>query len=128
MTTESRREMEALANQRFQLREQKRELEAAVRDIEEELAENEQVLLAFAEELGLDKFSVGKLTFSVSNNVVGNVTDWDQVYAFIKEHDAFHLIQRRLANAAYKEILETGDELPGVEPFVKRSLNMRKSA
>lgn len=128
MTTESRREMEALANQRFQLREQKRELEAAVRDIEEELAENEQVLLAFAEELGLDKFSVGKLTFSVSNNVVGNVTDWDQVYAFIKEHDAFHLIQRRLANAAYKEILETGDGLPGVEPFVKRSLNMRKSA
>ena len=128
MTTESRREMEALANQRFQLREQKRELEAAVRDIEEELAENEQVLLAFAEELGLDKFSVGKLTFSVSNNVVGYITDWDQVYAFIKEHDAFHLIQRRLANAAYKEILETGDGLPGVEPIVKRSLNMRKSA
>lgn len=128
MTTESRREMEALANQRFQLREQKRELEAAVKGIEEELAENEQALLAFADELGLDKFAVGKLTFSVSTNVVGNVTDWDQVYAFVKEHDAFHLIQRRLANAAYKEILETGDGLPGVEPFVKRSLNMRKSA
>lgn len=116
-----------LANRRDALRDRKRELEAEVKVIDKELAENELLIIEKLDGMGVNKFAVGKLSFSISENIVGNVEDWDQVYAYIKDNDAFHLVQRRLANAAYKELLDMGDELPGVAPFTKRSLNFRKT-
>lgn len=120
--------LDLLANLRDELREEKRDLEARIKVIDGLLDDNEQEILAIAGELGLDRFAVGKLSFSVSRNVVGNVTDWDQVWDYILTNQATHLVQRRLSNAAYKELLDTEGEMPGVEPFTKISLNMRKSA
>lgn len=92
------------------------------------LAENEDAILEQLDAQGVTRSGVGPYSMSISTSVVGNVTDWDATYAYIHEHEAFHLLQRRLANAAYAEILEGGDTLPGVEPFEKRSLNFRKSS
>jgi hypothetical protein len=128
MTTTTKQRLDDLATERDRLREAKRELETQVKDLDAQLAGNETDIIDIADEMGLDRFAVGKLTFSISSNVVGNVEDWDAVHAYIKENDAFYLLQRRLSNAPYKEILDSGESLPGVVPFTKRSLNMRKSA
>lgn len=117
-----------LANDRDVLRERKRELEAEVKLLDQALAANELAIIERLDEMGVSRFAVGKLSFSISENTVGNVEDWDQVYAYIRDNNAFHLVQRRLANAAYKELLDMGDSLPGVVPFNKRSLNFRKGA
>lgn len=117
-----------LANDRDTLRERKRELEAEVKLLDQALAANELAIIERLDEMGVNKFAVGKLSFSISENTVGNVEDWDQVYDYIKANNAFHLVQRRLANAAYGELLDMGDSLPGVVPFNKRSLNFRKGA
>lgn len=117
-----------LANRRDALRDRKRELEAEVKVIDKELAANELAIIERLDEMGVSRFAVGKLSFSISENTVGNVEDWDQVHAYIRDNNAFHLVQRRLANAAYKELLDMGDSLPGVVPFNKRSLNFRKGA
>ena len=117
-----------LATRRDELRERKRELEAEVKVLDQALAANEQEIIERLDDMGVNKFAVGKLSFSISENIVGNVEDWAQVYDYIKGNSAFHLIQRRLANAAYKELLDMGDELPGVVPFTKRTLNFRKGA
>jgi hypothetical protein len=128
MTTTTKQRLDDLATQRDALREQKRGLEAQVKDIDAALAGNETDIIEIADEMGLDRFAVGKLTFSISSQVVGNVEDWDQVHEYIRENNAFYLLQRRLSNAPYKEILDSGATLPGVVPFTKRSLNMRKTA
>lgn len=128
MTNETLPRLDDLAQQRYDLREQKRALNAQIEEIDRELADNEIQILEVADALGMKRFAVGKLSFSVSENIVGNVEDWDKVYEYIKDNDAFYLLQRRLANAAFKEILDTGEDLPGVVPFVKRSINMRASA
>lgn len=117
-----------LANDRDVLRERKRELEAEIKLLDRALAANELAIIERLDELGVGKFAVGKLSFSISENTVGNVVDWDQVHAYIRDNNAFHLVQRRLANAAYKELLDMGEELPGVVPFNKRTLNFRKGA
>lgn len=117
-----------LANDRDVLRERKRELEAEVKLLDQALAANELAIIERLDEMGVNKFAVGKLSFSISENTVGNVEDWDQVHAYIRDNNAFHLVQRRLANAAYKELLDMGEELPGVVPFNKRTLNFRKGA
>ena len=49
-------------------------------------------------------------------------------YGIPAEQGWVSLLQRRLANAAYAEMLEQGEALPGVEPFEKRSLNFRVSS
>ena len=120
--------LDDLANERDALRETKRGIEQQLKELDALLATNEQAIIEVADELGLDRFAVGKLTFSISEQTVGNVEDWDDLYQFIRDNNAFYLLQRRLANAAYKEILTGGDNLPGVVPFTKRSLNMCKSA
>ena len=125
-TTKAR--LDDLAAERDALREQKRHLEAEIKTLDAKLSTNEQAIIELADDLGLDRFAVGKLTFSISEQTVGNVEDWDDLYQFIRDNDAFYLLQRRLANAAYKEMLDSGGALPGVVPFTKRSLNMRKSA
>jgi len=117
-----------LANRRDTLRERKRKLSAGVDKLDALLAANEQAIIERLDGMGVNKFAVGKLSFSISENTVGNVEDWDGLYGYIKANNAFHLIQRRLANAAYKELLDMGDELPGVVPFTKRTLNFRKGA
>jgi len=117
-----------LANDRDALRERKRELEAEIKLLEQALAANELAIIERLDEMGVSRFAVGKLSFSISENTVGNVEDWDQVHAYIRDNNAFHLVQRRLANAAYKELLDMGEELPGVVPFNKRTLNFRKGA
>jgi len=128
MTTTTKQRLDDLATERDTLREEKRELETKVKALDALLATNEVSIIEIADEMGLDRFAVGKLTFSISNQVVGNVEDWDALHEYIRENNAFYLLQRRLSNAPYKEILDSGESLAGVVPFTKRSLNMRKAA
>lgn len=117
-----------LALQRDDLRTRKQELEKQVKALEEQLKDNEFAILEQLDAQGVTRSGVGPYSMSISETTVGNVTDWDQVFQYIRDNDAFHLVQRRLANAAYAEQLELGEGLPGVEPFTKRSLNFRKSS
>lgn len=128
MTTTVKIRLDELATERDALRESKRVLEMQIRELDGQLAANELAMIEIADELGLDRFAVGNLTFSISEQTVGNVEDWEEVYDYVREHDAFYLLQRRLSNAAYKEMLDAGDSLPGVVPFTKRALNMRKTS
>lgn len=117
-----------LALARDDLRTQLKAVQDEEKRLKELLAENEQAIIEQLDAQGVTRSGVGPYSMSISTSIVGNVDDWDQVYAYISEHEAFHLLQRRLANAAYAEMLEQGEALPGVEPFEKRSLNFRKSS
>ena len=117
-----------LALARDELRVQLKSVQDEEKRIKALLDENEDAIIEQLDAQGVTRSGVGPYSMSISTTKVGNVTDWDQVYDHIHEHKAFHLLQRRLANAAYVEILDSGEALPGVEPFEKRSLNFRKSA
>ena len=101
--------LDVLAAKRDELREIKRDLEAELSDIKSQLDDNEFEMIEMLDELGVNKFSVGKMSFSISETLVGNVQDWDRVHEVIREHNAFPLLQRRLSNAAYKELLDLGE-------------------
>lgn len=117
-----------LALTRDNLRTQLKAVQDEEKRLKELLAENELAIIEQLDAQGVTRSGVGPYSMSISTSTVGNVVDWDQVYAHIHEHEAFHLLQRRLANAAYAEMLDQGETLPGVEPFEKRSLNFRVSS
>lgn len=115
----------ALIDQAFALREKKRELEAAIKGIEGEASELEAKIMEGMESQGLDKMSGVTASVSISTNTVANVVDWDAFWAYIHKMKYGHLIQRRVSDPAYRELLEAGKKVPGVEPFSKRRLNLR---
>ena len=107
------------------LRNKKRDLEASVKSLEGQIEELQSQLLEEMEAAGVDKFS-GKLgTVSISTNVVANVEDWDALYPYIAKNKLWHLLQRRVSDPAYRELLDAGKKVPGVQPFSKKRLNLR---
>jgi hypothetical protein len=107
------------------LRNKKRDLEASIKSLEGQIEDLQSQLLEEMEAAGVDKFS-GKLgTVSISTNVVANVEDWDALYPYIAKNKLWHLLQRRVSDPAYRELLDAGKKIPGVQPFSKKRLNLR---
>lgn len=52
---------------------------------------------------------------SVSNKLEYRVSNWADLYKYIKKNDAFALLQRRLSTEAVAEVIEEKKKLPGVE-------------
>jgi len=111
-------------DQLYVLRERKRELTKEIETIEAEYSVLEEQLMEKLEKEGTTKGNGKKASVSISSTVVGNVTDWDQVYAYVKKTGYFHLFQRRLSDLAVRELFAKGKQVPGVEPFNKRRLNL----
>lgn len=107
------------------LREAKRKLEAEVKKIEEQYSELEEQLMEKMAAEGTDKGSGKNASASISSSVVGNVTDWEKFNGFVKKTGYFHLFQRRLSDAAVRELFDQGKKIPGCEPFTKKRLNLR---
>ena len=106
-------------------REAKREKEAEVKDIEGRIAAFETELMERLEAEGLDALKGSKASVSVSSSVSANVEDWDAFHAYIGKNKFFHLLQRRVSDPAYRELLDMGKKVPGVQPFNKKRLNLR---
>jgi len=108
-----------------QLREDKRALEEKIKIIEGSYHELEEALMEDLETQGMDKATGKKATVSISSTVVGNLVDDKAFFAYVKKTGYFHLLQRRLSDPAIRELLESKGSIPGVEPFVKKRLNLR---
>jgi hypothetical protein len=115
----------ALIDQLWGTREVKRDIESQLKEVETRIAELNAQLMERMEQEGLDKASGTKATISVSTNTVAAVEDWDEFWKYILKNKYTHLLQRRVSDPAYRELLEAGKKVPGVQPFVKRSLNVR---
>lgn len=70
----------------------------------------------------------GKLgTISLNPKIVATVDDWEALYKYIKKHDAFELLQRRIGLGAYVERLEAGEQVPGVKPEEILDVSLHKA-
>ena len=112
-------------DQMWALREKKRELEASVKDLEGQISDLESTIMESMAEQGLDKMSGVLASVSITTNTVAQVEDWDAFWAFIHKKKYGHLLQRRVSDPAYRELLDQGVKVPGVSPFSKQRLNLR---
>lgn len=68
------------------------------------------------------KFAVA----GIKTSTVPTVEDWSKLYSYIKQHDAFDMLQRRVSATAYRERLEAEEVVPGVKPFTVVKLSITK--
>lgn len=89
--------------------------------------ELEESLIEKLHEIGLDQIRTDMATFSLSTSIVPVAKDWDAIHAYVVEHNATQLLQRRLSSTAYRDMVEMEDEeIPGIESFEKITVNTRK--
>lgn len=109
----------------FELREHIRALEEDLKKISAGYEKKRDVLLARLQVEGLPKASGRKATVSVSELVVADVENWEEFHAYIHRNKAYHLLERRVANAAYRELLASRKRpVPGVKPYTKHTLKL----
>ena len=109
------------------VRDERRRIGERDKELTEEWRSLEMELLVRLDEQGMKKASTGDGTASVTEVVLPQVVDWDAVYAHIQDTGDFYLLQKRPAAAAFRELTDSGEVIPGMEPYTKRSISLRKS-
>ena len=96
------------------------------KDLEESKQEAEQNLIRLLKEQNLDGTHARGYSATISEESYGSIEDFDAFTAYIKETDSFFLLQRRLSQAAYNDLKQANEEIPGIKDFTKTSLSLRK--
>lgn len=116
-----------MLDEMHQVREEKRELESQVKDLNAKYKDLEDVAIEALKKAGLEGAKGELATASISETEVPNATDWTKTFRFIKKEGAYHLLERRISKSAWQEMvaLRKGRPIPGVESYVRTSLNLR---
>lgn len=85
-------------------------------------------LLELCNELNVDSLKTPDGTVLRRKTTRYWTSDWSAMYDFIKEHDAFHLLERRVHNANMQQFLEENpDAVPaGLNAETKYTITVRK--
>jgi len=110
--------------------------EAVVEKHKQELAEYNEQLEAISEEMlelckeqNASSIRTGEGTIIRKVTTRYATTDWDSLYKFIKEHDAYGLLEQRLHQTNTKQFLEEHPDLlpPGLWSDNKYTIVVRRS-
>ena len=114
-----------LIDKMWELREKKRAQEAAAKDTATEIEALEAQLIEVMDKDGVVKSTGKKASAGITEQVRPDVKDWDVFYAYIHKNKFWHLLERRPSVTGCRELFETKGKVPGVEPYVKRTINLR---
>ena len=125
--------VEQVVERYLKLRRKKEEIEndakAKVAEVKAKMTMLESWLMQKADEDGVTSFKTTAGTAFVTSTDFANVADWDAVLTFIKNHEAFDMLERRVSKAAVRAHMdETGDVPPGITYGTKIGINVRKAA
>jgi len=106
--------------------------QATFRALEAQLSAQKKVIDELREEMivemqdaGTDSYKSNLGSISLLKSVVPTVTDWNLLYGYIHENDAFDLLQRRVTATAWRDRVEEIEQpIPGVESFEKSTLRI----
>lgn len=105
-----------------------REANSVAKEAKTEHDAVEAELIEFLKTEKLDKASANGYTASRGIETVASVTSWEEFYEYVRENNAFYLLQKRVASSAYREQLQVeGVSPPGTEPMEKDKLSFTKA-
>lgn len=102
------------------LRELERQLNQQTKLVEE-LRHEMQTEMGIA---GTDTYKSELGTVSVAKQSIPTVKDWEAFYTYLLDNQAVDLLQRRISTSAWRERVEEGEVIPGVELFEKATLRI----
>lgn len=116
----------ALIARMVDVRDERRKISSRDKELIAEWRSLEMEFLVRLDEQGMEKATTRAGTASIIETILPQVVDWDEFYKYMLEEDSLHLLQRRPAAAAFRELNAAGTVIPGVEAYVQRTIGLRK--
>lgn len=116
-----------LSKQLFDLKADKTQLNVQLKELNGLIKLLEIKLLDEMNEQDIQKIGNEHGTVYVSRQVVPSVVNWDEFYEYIREHNYFHMLERRPSRPAFRESYEQGERVPGVDPVLFDEVRTRKT-
>lgn len=101
-------------------------IEAKLKKLKEKRDDMQWTVMDRMEREGIERTGTETSNVFISTEFVPTVQDWDKLLTWIKESDNWYIFQRRISATAWRELCKTEGQVPGVEPFEQKKLNMRK--
>lgn len=114
-----------LIDEMSSIREQRRELSAKDSELSAEYRELERQLIAAMEDQDMNSSTGKAARATLSTQTVGQIEDWDQLTDYIQQTGYFQLFQRRISSAAMQELMQNGEQPPGLRAMDKTTINLR---
>jgi len=123
--------VDAVIKKYMRLREKKAAIEATVKEeldkVKGDMGKLEAWLMAKLDADGLTSFKTEFGTAFLTTTDFANVEDWDAVLRFIREEDAFDMLEKRVSKTAVRGYIEANKEVPpGIKYGTKLDINIRK--
>lgn len=115
----------------MKLRSQKEAIEAEVKDrvsgIKAKMEKLEAWIKEQADAQGVTSFKTKHGTAFLTTTDYANVADWDAVLGFIRENEAFDMLEKRISKIAVRGYIDANKAVPpGVNYGTKLEVNIRK--
>tara|TARA_R100001510_G_C7627614_1_gene187152 strand:- start:502 stop:906 length:405 start_codon:yes stop_codon:yes gene_type:complete len=100
---------------------------AKVKIIKENMAKLEAWLKEKADKDGVDSFKTSSGTAFLTTTDFARVEDWDATLGFIKDNDAYDLLEKRVSKTAVRGYIEANKSVPsGINYGTRIDVNVRK--
>ena len=115
----------------MKLRDQKAAIEAEtkerVADLKAKMEKLEAYLKAQMDAQGLTSFKSDYGTAFLTTTDYANVADWDAVLSFVRENEAYDMLEKRVSKIAVRGYIEANKAVPpGITYGTKLEVNIRK--
>lgn len=116
-----------MVDQLYLLNEEKRVLDSQLADLDRKRRFVEAAIMDRMHDMQLEKGGGSLATASITSSIVPDVVDWDAFWKYIVKTKYFHLVEKRPSATGCRELFETKGKIPGVVPFNKLKLSIRKA-
>ena len=115
----------ALRDRKAQL---KAEFEGKVAELQAVMDKIEAVLLKTFDDAGIESVKTAAGTAYRSIRTQASVADWDAFLGFVKQNDAWEMLERRCSKSAVEQFKAANEDLPpGLNWREERVVNIRRS-
>lgn len=119
--------IDTLVQALWNIREKKRELANEEKRLNLAYETAKQELMSLLETQGVSGAITSVARVNITESQVVQVEDWDGFYQYIKENDAFYLLQKRPASTAIKELNTLlGVNPPGTKMITLKDISITK--
>jgi len=117
--------IDTLVQELWSTREELRDLAVQEKALKAKYDTYKQELLIQLDEQGVSGLKTSVARVHISETQVARLNDWEAFCTYIKENDAFHLLQKRPAATAIKELTNIqGASPPGIELLTLRDISL----
>ena len=115
-----------LIDKMLTIKDQKSELAKQIKTLTTEYEDLEKQLMLRLYDEGTTQSRSRSATATISEIVIPTIDDWGAFEAYVVENEALYLLEKRPAGAAFRELIQQGESIPGLKPFTKQSISLRR--